>query len=402
MRKYLSKAYRPAMIGTAIEYYDVTLYGYMAPILIQVFLPFIDKLSAYFYYFAFEVFAALCQICGSYVFGRMGDQYGRKKAMYYTMLGTSLVTFLISIVPTYADIGIYAAILFASCRAIQSFFLGGEYNGGAIYCLEHESNSNKHGLVSGIYGALTVFGVLIAAITSTTIMYFGKEYFRLAYGLSFIFALLTYYLRRQAVETPEYLASKVNQTKAKAVPYKWSIFFTIALISVLSGVLYGLPTRIFNVILPIATGISSVNIMIINCITTILFMVSLIVAGYVADHFKPIEVMKRTAMAIALLVVPTMALVDTKTLVAIILAKLVFITLSAALIGPFHAWTQSISHVKNRYLQVSIAYSTGKIVAIMILPLTILIFERYHSLLLASLILVIIAIVAYKVLNRKK
>lgn len=384
------------MIGTAIEYYDVALYGYMAPILVQVFLPFIDKLSAYFYYFTFEVFAALCQIYGSYIFGKIGDKNGRKKAMYYSMIGTSCVTFFISIIPTFADIGIYATLLFALCRAAQSFFLGGEYNGGAIYCLEHENNYRKHGRVSGIYGALTVFGVLIASMVATSIMHFGKEYFRIAYVLSFAFVILTYYLRRNLIETPAY--NKFKRKPTKIALFNWPIFFTISLVSFLSGVLYGLPTRIFNVILPIAIGISNIDIMIINCMALILFMLSLIIAGYISDYLKPINLMKRSITAIILLVVPVISLINTKTLPAIIIGKFIFIILSASLIGPFHAWTQNISNVQNRYSQVSISYSFGKIGAVITLPLAILIFEYSHSLELTSFILIVIAIIAHKIL----
>ncbi|MEK6734455.1 MAG: MFS transporter [Pseudomonadota bacterium] len=400
MKKYLSKAYRPAMVGTAIEYYDIALYGYMAPILVQVFLPFIDKLTAYFYYFAFEVFAAICQISGSYFFGKIGDKRGRKKAMYYSMIGTSFITFFISIIPTYANIGIYAAILFAICRATQSFFLGGEYNGGAIYCLEHENNDNKHGLVSGIYGSLTVFGVLVASVVATIIMHFGKEYFRFAYALSFIFAILTYYLRKQTIETPEYLAAKKQQNKI--IKFNWKIFFTIAIVSLFSGVLYGLPSRIFNVILPIATNISTETIMIINSASIVLFMILLIIFGYFGDLLKPVNLIRKTAFMVSLLVIPTIAIINIKTLVAIIIAKVIFITLSASLIGPFHAWTQSISNVHNRYVQVSTAYSLGKLGAIMTLPVTILIFEKFDSLYLSSLILAIIALNVYIVLKIRK
>lgn len=184
MKKYYSKKYIPAILGTAIEYYDVSLYGYMAPILVQLFLPNVNKLSAFFYYFGFEVIAAICQIFGAYFFGKIGDTQGRKKAMYYSAIGTSFITFGIAIIPTNDNFGIFAAVMFISCRAMQSFFLGGEYNGGAIYCLEHEEDIKKRSLVSGLYGASTVLGVLIAAVVATSIMYFGKEYFRLAYYLS--------------------------------------------------------------------------------------------------------------------------------------------------------------------------------------------------------------------------
>lgn len=395
MRKYFSKKFIPAIMGTTIEYYDVSLYGYMAPVLIQVFLPNLDKLSAYFYYFSFEVFAACCQIIGAYVFGRMGDSEGRKKAMYYSMLGTSFITFMIAVIPTYNEIGIYAAILFASCRAIQSFFLGGEYNGGAIYCLEHENNTKKHGLISGIYGSATVFGVLVASLTATTILYFGKEYFRLAYCLSLLFAVLTYFLRRNMVETPAYVSMKANkQTKPIQKKYKSSIFIAIALAALLSGILYGFPSRIFNVLLPIYTGISTVEIMFINCAMIVVFMFLLLFSGWVSNK-NPTNAMKRASLLVAFLVIPAIVFVEIKTILAIIVAKLIFVILSAALIGPLHAWTQDISEVSSRYKQVSTAYSTGKLGAILLLPLTILLFEKYNDLYIPSTIIVLVSLIFY-------
>ncbi|MCT4636030.1 MAG: MFS transporter [Rickettsiales bacterium] len=394
MRKYFNKKYIPAIMGTTIEYYDISLYGYMAPVLIQVFLPNFDKLSAYFYYFAFEIFAACCQITGAYVFGRMGDSEGRKKAMYYSMLGTSFITFMIAIIPTYNDIGIYAAILFALCRAMQSFFLGGEYNGGAIYCLEHENNTRKHGLISGIYGFATVFGVLVASLTATTILFFGKEYFRLAYCLSLLFAVLTYFLRSNMVETPAYVSMiYTKQSKLAQNNYKASIFIAIALAALLSGILYGFPSRIFNVLLPIYTGISTEEIMIINCAMIVVFMFLLLFVGWISDRYKPATAMKRASLLVAFLIMPAIVLVEIKTIIAIVVAKLIFVILSAALVGPLHAWTQSISEVNNRYKQVSTAYSTGKLGAILLLPVTILLFEKYNDLYIPSAIIVLISLI---------
>lgn len=394
MKRYFNKTYLPAMVGTAIEYYDVSLYGYMAPILVQVFLPNFDKLKAYLYYFAFEIFAALCQILGSHFFGRIGDTAGRKKAMYYSMLGTSFITFMIAIVPTYNDIGIYAALMFASCRAAQSFFLGGEYNGGAIYCLEHEQNPKKHTFVSGIYGASTVFGVLAAAFVATSIMNFGKEYFRFAYCLSLVFAILTFYLRRNMQETPEYLEIK-NKLNAKSTTIiaNYKMFIGIALASLLCGVLYGFPTRIFNIIIPIATGISSVNIMTINCVMLVIYAFLLILVGRFYTKYAPASAMISSALLILVLTFPAIALVESKTVVAIVFAKLTFTCLSAAFIAPLHAWTQSISRTENRYRHVSMAYSSGKLCAICTLPITILLFEKYNNLFIPAAIIVALAII---------
>lgn len=62
------------------------------------------------------------------------------------MLGTSIVTGLISLMPGYGQLGLFSTALFILARVSQSFFLGGEYNGGAIYCLEHEKNQIDMGI----------------------------------------------------------------------------------------------------------------------------------------------------------------------------------------------------------------------------------------------------------------
>ncbi len=393
--KFFKKNYFPAMLGTAIEYYDISLYGYMAPILTQIFLPKLDKLTAYFYYFTFEVLAALCQIVGSYYFGKMGDREGRKKALFFSMFGTSIITFLIVIIPTYNNIGIYAALLFALCRAAQSFFLGGEYNGGAIYCLEHEEDKSNHIAISGLYGASTVFGVLIAALVATLIMQIDKDYFRLAYCLSLVFAITTYFIRLRMVETPEFMRLHLVLTSNSNVKFNKIIFFSIILASILSGILYGMPTRIVNVILPIALDVSPVRIMTINCFTIVLYMFFLAFIGVILKNYSPSVLMKFAAILIVVFTVPAIALIETKQIIFIIITKVIFAVLSAFLIAPLHAWTQSISQTKNRYLYVSTAYSIGKLGAILILPLTIILFEKFNNLYYPAFILVALSISFY-------
>lgn len=394
LRKYFSKIYLPAVLGVAIEYYEIGLYGYMAPILVQVFLPQLHKLTAFLYYFGFEVIAALAQLCGAYFFGKMGDKMGRGKAMYLSMIGASCITFFIVIIPTYADIGVYAVCIFAVCRMLQAFFLGGEYNGGAIYCLEHEQDKNKHGLISGLYGASAVFGVFIAALVSTTIMHYSKEYFRIAYCVSLFFAILTYYLRLNMKETPEYLAQSFNRNDpvSKNTTFQNIIFFAIAMGSLLSGMLYGLPTRIFNVILPLTTDVSQVTIMYINCFMLVAYIGLLLLVGLISDRLNPLFIMKSSCWLIILLALPALVLIEQKTITSILLAKFIFTFLAASLIAPFHAWTVSISAVKNRYLQISTAYSLGKIGSILLLAYSIYLFERLDNLYLPVMILLLIAL----------
>jgi MFS transporter, MHS family, proline/betaine transporter len=401
MKKYFGRIYLPAFLGTAIEYYDIALYGYMAPILVQVFLPHLDKMTAYFYYFFFECFAALFQLAGSRFFGKMGDTHGRKKVLYSAMLGTSIITFCICLLPTYKEFGITAAALFVLCRSLQSFFLGGEYNGGAIYCLEHELNTKRHGLVSGLYCSLTVVGILGAALVATLITYWGKEYFRIAYLLSFCFAVLTYFLRRDMQETPVYLkAREVIEMIPPSVIRRRALLLIMSA-SLFFGILYGLPSRIFNALLPLTTGLSSTAIMMMNTLLLVVYMILLTVFGFISDKIGTSRLMRSASLATIVLAYPLMLLIETKSVFLIVSAKTIFFILAAAFIGPFHAWAQEMFDAKNRYAQISIGYSLGKIVSTLLLSLSIILFEQHKSLTDISLILIACALLPYVLLREE-
>lgn len=379
------------MLGASIEHYDVALYGYMAPVLVQVFLPHLDRTTAYFFYFLFEFFAALCQCVGASFFGNIGDKYGRKPAMYASMLGTSCVTFIICLLPTYQQVGISAALLFMLMRASQSFFLGGEYNGGAIYCLEHEKDSKKHGLISGLYCAFTVSGIVVASIVAVICNKMGPEYFRVAYAVSFLLALWTYKIRTSLKETPAYL--KYDKEISPARPLKRTIVFAIVVATLFFGMISGLPTRILNVLLPVAIGINSNHIMILNTATLILYIGLLILAGVLSDKYSAKVVMRTAAIVTGILAYPLMMLIQSGAWLAIISAKIVFAILTAAFMGPFHRWAQQSSPLPTRYRNISMSYAIGKCFSTVLLACSFLIYEHYRNMVVLGMILSFIAIV---------
>ncbi len=409
MKKYFNKIYLPAMLGATIEYYDIALYGYMAPVLVQVFLPQLPKTTAYFFYFLFEFFASISQLAGAYFYGKMGDNQGRKKAMYYAMLGISCTTFAISILPSYHSIGTLATFLFVTARCMQGFFLGGEYNGGAIYCLEHEQNHKKYGLISGLYCSLTVSGIIAASLIATIINHYGSEYFRIAYAISFLLAIFTYSLRKKIKETSEFLKIKAASTdlavnkEALKSSYNssYNSLFILGISSLFFGISYGMPTRIFNIILPLATGINTSKIMIINTTFLILYMLLLIVFGIVADRLGIVKIMRLASFGTILLTYPMIMLIKTKYLIAIIIAKAVFASLAAAFIAPFHAFAQNLFRTEIRYKHISIGYALGKCVATLVLALSVLIYQHLGNLSGMGLILIILAIVTWRTLNER-
>ena len=391
MRKYFKGFYLPAMLGAGIEYYDIALYGYMAPVLIQVFLPHLDKTTAYFLYFIFEFFAAIFQLTGAGVFGYIGDKYGRKPAMYGSMMGISCVTFFMCLLPSYTQVGLLATLLFMLMRALQCFFLGGEYNGGAIYLLEHEADRAKHNLISGLYCAFTVSGIVLASIVALVCNKMGPEYFRIAYAVSFLLALITYKMRSALKETPIYQIQKQEASPSYSIGK--IVIFRIMISALFFGVLYGFPTRILNALLPIAIGVSSEHIMLLNTSSLILYMGLLIWAGLLANRHGPNNVMRLAAIIVCVASYPLMMLIQSGYWGYIILAKIIFTVLIALFMGPFHSWAQAISSSHNRYKSISVSYALGKIFSTGLLAGSFLVYDFFKSIAVLGVILSFIAFI---------
>ncbi|MES2212486.1 MAG: MFS transporter [Pseudomonadota bacterium] len=371
--------YLPAIFGTALEYYDIALYGYLAPVLIHVFLPQIPTMTAYFYFFLFELFAVISQLIGANFFGRLGDSKGRKPAMLFAMIGTALASGVVALLPTYSDIGLLAPALFGLCRVVQLFFLGGEFNGGAIYCLEHESVASKQGWVSGVYCAAIVSGILMATVVAAMVSRAGPSYFRAAYALSFCFAVVAYFWRNRLIETPEYVAiqgmpepvTKVSTIRQKA--------FTLIVVSVFFGILSGLPTRIFNALLPLITGIDVNTMMTINAGVTVVYLGLLLWVGYLSDRLGLKKLMRAACLGTLVLSYPLMYLILQGSVWQIIMVKLIFALLLALLVAPFHAWSKTLFDPYHRYRRVSTAYSLGKVISTVVIASSILLYDKTHS-----------------------
>src|SRR5207247_9452970 len=114
-------------MGTLIDWYDFYIYGSLATILSVQFFPsanpllsFLAAVGVFGVGFAVRPFGAL-------LFGWMGDKFGRKVTFMITILGMGVSTFLIGLLPTAAQVGVFAGVLLAILRIILGLSLRGEY-----------------------------------------------------------------------------------------------------------------------------------------------------------------------------------------------------------------------------------------------------------------------------------
>ena len=153
-----------SFLGWSLDGYDIVLMLLVVPSISQLFFPSEDPVFSILATFASYTVTLIMRPLGSVIFGIYGDKFGRKKAMIITILGFSVATFAVGLLPTYAVVGVLAPILLIMVRLIQGIFAGGEWGSGAVLTIE-SMPKQKRGLLSGFLQSGFSFGFLLAAIS---------------------------------------------------------------------------------------------------------------------------------------------------------------------------------------------------------------------------------------------
>ncbi len=161
---------------------------------------------------AFGVYAVgfLARPIGAAIFGHYGDRLGRKAALVATLLLMGVATFLVALVPTYAQIGVWGAIILSLLRFVQGIGVGGEWGGSVLLSMEW-AQSNRH---RGFIAAWPQFGVPVglflanlAVLGSSALS--GDQFltwgWRLPFVLSLVLVAFGLYIRLGILETPVFV-----------------------------------------------------------------------------------------------------------------------------------------------------------------------------------------------------
>ncbi|MFK7872909.1 MAG: MFS transporter [Oligoflexales bacterium] len=281
------RALMNALLGTVVEYFDYGLYGFSAFVLKDAFFPKSNPEQGLMYTFIVLMMGYLVKPLGSIYFGSLGDRCGRRKSLTLTILGMCIPTFFIGCLPTYASVGVFATASIVVCRLLQGFFAGGEYDGAALYVLEHVPESRR-GFGASLTRAAAVMGLFFGSVT---VSFFGLEVFptwawRIPFLLSLPLALLVFWLRSSMGETPEF--ERMKNKGVQHQPYVQVLrdhFKNIALVSLTCGAIGGsyqftfifLKSYFQLIDFPMSGSLFSTALFVFAC--------SMILSGVAADHF---------------------------------------------------------------------------------------------------------------------
>jgi MHS family proline/betaine transporter-like MFS transporter len=148
-----------AAFSTVVEWYDFTLYLYFVTVLSRVF--FVGGEASVLTTLAGFALAYLMRPIGALVFGHIGDRYGRRPTMLFSMALMTAAMLITALLPTQAQIGPAAGVLLLLIRCVMGFSVGGEYTGVVAYLLEG-APPHRRGLVTSLAAAASEIGALLA------------------------------------------------------------------------------------------------------------------------------------------------------------------------------------------------------------------------------------------------
>lgn len=209
-------------VGTLIEYYDFSLYGYMAVIIAPLFFPSGDPTVSLLAALAVFGTAYVVRPLGGIVFGHIGDKYGRKKALLGTLICMGIGSTLMGLLPTFDQLGYFATALLVLVRLLQGFSAGGEVGGSATFISESSPPHMKAtfgaftpmGSTGGFAVAAAVAGAVTAFTTPEQMTSWG---WRIPFLLALPLTLLCVWARTRVKETYEGTPQKKEHSPVGAV-----------------------------------------------------------------------------------------------------------------------------------------------------------------------------------------
>jgi metabolite-proton symporter len=199
-----------SMVGTTIEFYDFYIYTTAAVLVFpRLFFPSSDPATASLNSLATLALAFLARPIGSALFGHFGDRVGRKTTLVTALLTMGISTICIGLLPTYASIGVSAAILLALCRVGQGVGLGGEW-GGAVLLATENAPLGKQGWFGmfpqlgaplGLFISIATFLLISNNLSDSQLFSWG---WRVPFLASTVLVGVGLYVRLQLTETPAF------------------------------------------------------------------------------------------------------------------------------------------------------------------------------------------------------
>jgi MHS family proline/betaine transporter-like MFS transporter len=351
-----------ASVGNALEFYEILVYGYFAVVISKVFFPAADEAVSLLITFGTFGISFLARPIGAIFLGAYGDSKGRKQALSLSILLMTIGTGLMTIMPSYAAVGVLAPILVIAARLLQGFSVGGEFASSTAFLVEHRPDRagffaswqwSSQGLAALI---ATGFGVFLTGTMSPgDLQSWG---WRIPFAFGLLIGPVGYYIRSHMAETPEFLDAGATRTPLRDLfAGQWDrLLLTIGVIAVSTSAQYMLvymPTyAIRELHLPQSVGFTAAVIAAALQTLVVPFV------GLWVDRVGQVSIMIGAAILFLLTSYPAFVLLNANVSLAVLIAMVCWISLLKSLFsGALPSLMAKTFPVATRVTGMSLSYN---------------------------------------------
>ncbi|WP_343282125.1 MFS transporter [Micrococcus sp. 2A] len=369
------------LVGTTIEWYDFFIFAQATALVFATlfFAPMGSTGSQIAAWVTLGI-SFLVRPLGAIIAGHLGDKFGRKIVLSFTLIGMGVATTLIGVLPTYAQIGVWAPILLVLLRLLQGFSAGGEWGGAALLAVEHAPKGKR-----GLFGAAPQVGVPLGMILATGVLFLVRSNmteeafltwgWRIPFLISIILIVVGYFIRKAVEESPVF--KEMQQLKAKESAPLGELFRGHTKEVLLAAVIFAANNGVGYLLIawfskyggPKGLGMTSAEVLTASLVGGLGWFIFTLFGGWISD-----KIGRKTTFVIgyAILIAwafPMFSLLNTASLPLFALALFVLTMGLGPSYGPQSAMYAEMFPARVRFSGVSIGYALGTIIGGAFAPL---------------------------------
>ena len=351
------------VVGNMLEWYDFALFGFFAAQIGAHFFPASNPTASLLA--AYGTFAAgfLMRPIGGAFFGFIGDKFGRKQALLWSVLAMALPSFAIGLLPSEATIGLAAPVLLLVFRLLQGLAVGGEYMASSVFLVEGALPGKR-----GLMGSWSPFGcfagtllgsaaglIVNTALPPNAVMAYG---WRIPFLVGILVALGGIVIRRNFVEKVPHQPPAKSPIGESFRNHWRTIIHLVLLVAGLSVGFY--TTFVYSATwLKQVAGMSPKNVFEINTIAMALSLGAVLAAGALSDRFGRRPVVVVVSGLLMVVSYPVMSLMAGGQWIAVLAGQVVLALLVSAASGVLAATMAELAPWRVRCTVLSISYNFG-------------------------------------------
>jgi MFS family permease len=400
-------------IGTIVEWYDFFVFASAAALVFdRAFFPRAAPMVGVLLSLMTYAVGFVTRPLGGVLFGVLGDRYGRKRALVWSLLLMGLATMAVGLVPTYDAIGVAAPLLLVLLRLTQGLAVGGEV-GGALLLVTESLSARRRGwwsawpMIGGAVGNLLSAGALAVLGLTLGDAAFAAWGWRLAFLASGVLVGVGIWVRSRVEESPlfrAYVARRAGQARLGLAPTlvaHWSAVLAVLLVKAGENALFYVFSTFFVVYVTRVLHRPRGLALAATAVASVTEVVAIFAAGAWSDRVGRRPVTALGLAGAALWAFALFPLTRDGSPVTVTLAAAVGGVCHGVIVGGMSAFFVELFPTAARYTGFSLGYQLATVFAGAIAPIVgVALLERYGSTVPVSLYAAAMAVPALLALWR--